>query len=135
MVTLMAIYRIVPGAELVFLPVWLLLLLFMALGIGFFSSAVMVTYRDLTYVIPVLLQFLLYASPVGYSIDAVPEGLRPIIYANPISGLMEGFRWSLLDQGRIDPMAIGYSAIAAFIVFIFGLFVFRKLERRFADVI
>jgi len=133
------VMAIVHGLELkwgiVLLPVWLALLLMMAIGVGLYSAALMVVYRDLQYVIPILLQFLLYASPVAYALSSTPESLRAILMLNPLTGLFEAFRWSLLGHGRIDPQAILYSTAVAEVMFLLGALAFRQMERRFADVI
>jgi len=135
MVLLSIVYRVVPGPGILLLPVWLALLIMLAVGIGTYSAALMVPYRDLQYVIPVLLQFLLYASPVAYSVGAVPERLRMVFLLNPLSGLLEAFRWSLLGRGQLDWLTIAYSAAATIAIFAFAAFAFRKMERTFADVI
>jgi lipopolysaccharide transport system permease protein len=135
MVLLSIVYGVNPGVGVLLLPLWLTLLILLAVGIGTYSAALMVPYRDLQYVIPVLLQFLLYASPVAYSVAAVPERLRMVFLLNPISGLLEAFRWSLLGRGQLDWLAIAYSATATIAIFAFAAFAFRKMERTFADVI
>jgi lipopolysaccharide transport system permease protein len=82
-----------------------------------------------------MIQFLLYASPVAYALSAVPASLRTLYHLNPLSILLEGFRWSLLGVGYLDPSAVIYAVAVSLIVFIWGAFVFKKMERKFADVI
>ncbi|HET6251470.1 MAG TPA: ABC transporter permease [Tepidisphaeraceae bacterium] len=135
MIVLMVFNHIKPGYPLLLLPVWLLLLVMLAAGIALFTSALMVSYRDLQYVIPILLQFLLYASPVAYSLKVVPERLRTIYMLNPLSGLLEAFRWSLLGAGHVHPGEIAYSIAMVFVIFLFGTFSFARMEQKFADVI
>jgi lipopolysaccharide transport system permease protein len=135
MVLLMFIYGILPGPGILLMPVLLLLLILLAVGLGLYTSALMVEFRDLQYAIPVLLQFLLYASPIAYSVSAVPEHLRFWYMLNPISALLEAFRWSLLNRGELNWGGLGYSAAIVVAVFIFGTFAFKRMERRFADVI
>ncbi len=135
MIVLMVIYHIVPTFGLLLLPVWLVLLLILGVGIGLFTSALMVTYRDIAYVLPVLTQFLLYASPIAYAVSAVPAHLRFVYFINPLSGLLEAFRWSLLGTGSLNLAQVGYSAAVALIIFVAGAFSFKKMERKFADVI
>jgi lipopolysaccharide transport system permease protein len=139
MAFLMASFRLVPPIEILLLPVWMLLLLMIALGIGFFAAALTVSYRDVQYVLPVMVQFLLYASPVGYSLEKAMEKLPASFHwfflANPLSGLLEAFRWSLLGMAPPPPGLLAYSAGFAFLVFILGAFSFRRMERNFADVI
>jgi lipopolysaccharide transport system permease protein len=132
---LMVVYGVAPTWGILLVPVWLLMMILLAVGMGLFTSALMVAYRDLKYVIPVLTQFLLYASPVAYSVSAVPASLRPWFYLNPVSGLLEAFRWSLLGRGQLDWGAVGYSAACVVAAFLFGAYSFKKMERKFADVI
>ena len=135
MVVLMVIFHVVPGLALLLLPVWLFLLILLAVGVGLYTSALMVSYRDVQYVLPVVTQFLLYASPVAYTASRVPAKYRIFFEINPLTGLLEAFRWSLL--GTVHPAwgAVAYSVAAAGIVFILGAFSFKKMERKFADVI
>ncbi len=135
MAVLMALYHIVPGVGLLLLPVWLALILMLAVGAGLYTSALTVTYRDVQYVLPVLVQFLLYASPIAYAVSAVPSHLRMVYFLNPLSGLFEAFRWSLLGTGHLAPGEVAYSAIVTVLVFLGGAFSFKKMERKFADVI
>jgi lipopolysaccharide transport system permease protein len=135
MIILMIVHRIVPGIGILLLPVWLVLLVLLGAGIALFASALMVSYRDLQYVIPILLQFLLYASPVAYAVKVIPDRLRAIYMLNPIAGLLEAFRWSLLGTGHLHPGQIAYSAAMVIAIFLFGAFSFAKMEQQFADVI
>jgi len=135
MVVLMVIYHVVPGVGILLLPVWLALILLLSVGVGLYTSALTVTYRDVQYVLPVLTQFLLYASPIAYAVSAVPPHLRFVYFLNPLSGLLEAFRWSLLGTGHLDLAQVGYSAGVTVLVFLGGAFSFKKMERKFADVI
>ncbi len=135
MVGLMAVYHVVPTAGLLLLPVWLALILLLALGMGLYSSALMVSYRDVQYVMPVLIQFLLYGSPVAYAVSAVPAKLRAAYMLNPLAGLMEAFRWSLLGRGQLQWGPLAYSAVLCVGIFFLGALSFKRMERRFADVI
>lgn len=116
-------------------PIWVLLLLLAALGLGLYCSALMVTYRDVQYILPVAVTFLLYASPVPYALDMVPEKLQWIIAANPLTGVLEGMRWSLLGTSAPNPLALTYSVVMILCTFILGALLFGRAERRFADVI
>ncbi len=135
LLVLMAIDRVPLSRGVLLLPVWFALVLLLAVGIGFFCSALLVVYRDVQYVLPVLLQFGLYASPVAYSLSAVPTRFRSLYFLNPLTGLLEAFRWSLFGQGEMRWGFVVYSAFVTFIVFICGALVFRRMEPRFADVI
>jgi lipopolysaccharide transport system permease protein len=135
LVVIMAVTHVAPGIGLLLLPVWLLLLLLLSVGLGLFSASLMVSYRDIAYILPVATQFLLYASPVAYAVSAVPEKLRLIYFMNPLSGLLEAFRWSVLNRGTLHPAFLVYAAAITMVVFFLGAFAFRRMERRFADVI
>src|SRR4051812_14558758 len=97
---LMFINRIGPGAGILLLPLWFSLILLLSVGIGLIGSTLMVIYRDVQYVLPVLMQFWLYASPVAYAVAAVPPRFRAFYFLNPLTGLLEAFRWSLLGRGE-----------------------------------
>lgn len=132
---MMAIYGIPLTLGILLVPLWLFMLIMLAVGVGLFTSALMVPYRDLRYVIPVLMQFLLYASPVAYAVSVVPEKLRFWFYLNPLSGLLDAFRWSVLGRGQLNWSAVGYAAACVIVIFLFGVYSFKKMERKFADVI
>ena len=124
-----------PGATLALMPLVLALMLTLALGIGFAATALSVSYRDVGYVVPVALQFLLYASPVAYPLQEVPERYRAVYLLNPLAPLLEAFRWSLLGVGEVLWGHLLYSAACAVTILIAGAFVFKRMERKFADVI
>lgn len=132
---LMAWYGHAPTAAVLFLPLFVLLALIIAVGIGLWTSALTVRYRDVQYVLPFAMQVLLLASPVAYSADVVPQGAMRVVYAvNPLVGLIQGFRWTLL--GTAPPgSTIVVSIAAALILFVSGLMVFRRMEATFADVV
>jgi lipopolysaccharide transport system permease protein len=135
LVIMMAVYRIVPSWPLLLLPVWLALLLAAAVGMGLYTSALMVTYRDLQYALPPFLQLMLYACPVAYSASSVPAGLRKYYYINPLAGLLEAFRWSILGHGAIHWGGVAYDATFVIILLAGGLLAFKRMERKFADVL
>jgi lipopolysaccharide transport system permease protein len=135
MVAMMAWYGVAAHWGIMLLPLWLVLLITLAVGIGLYTSALMVSYRDLQHVIPVLLQFLLYATPVAYSMSAVPERWRGFFLFNPLTSLLEGFRWSLLGRGQVHWGWVAYSVACVAVTFVGGAFAFKRMERRFADVI
>lgn len=132
---MLAVYGIVPGTGLLLLPVWLLLVVLLSLGIGLIACSLMVRYRDVQYVLPVMTQFLLFGSPVAYALAAVPQHLQVFVAANPLTGLLEGFRWSLLNTGELPLVAVVWSAVFACVAFVLGSLAFASLEREFADVI
>ena len=138
-VVMLLIYGINPGWQILLLPVWVLALFMLALGIGMWAGALMVQYRDVRYVMPVLTQFLLYGSPVGYMLlavnERVPEWVVTIYMFNPLASLIEATRWSMLGQGSIHPGFLAYSLVLSVVCFVIGSFVFRGMERKFADVV
>jgi lipopolysaccharide transport system permease protein len=132
---MMLVMGVHPGIGVLLLPVWLFLILLLSVGLGLFASALTVTYRDVQYVLPVLTQLLMYASPVAYALSVVPPHLRWLFHLNPLSILLEGFRWSLLGVGHLETHALAYSVVVSVGIFIWGAFAFKKMERKFADVI
>ena len=135
LVVLWFMYGISPGPRVLLLPVWMILLQCLALGIGFYASALTVRFRDVQHALPVLTQFVLYASPVAYATSVVPESVRTFYLLNPLTGLLEAFRWSLVGNGTLDVRHIAYSAVVSLVVFVWGAIAFRRMERQFADVI
>ncbi len=135
MAVLMAIYRIAPDSGLLLLPVCAFILLALALGLGMIAGSFAVEFRDVQYIVPLFIQLMMYASPVGYSANAVPAYLRPVYDLNPLVAPVEAMRWSLLGIGQLDVRGLAYSAGLAAALLAIGLAVFRLKERRFADVI
>ena len=133
---LIAIWRVGLSWACFLLPLWVALLLLMSLGLGLIAAALTVSYRDVQHVLPLLVPFLMYASPVGYVAKNVPSSYRDIYFlANPIASLIEGFRWSLVGTSPPPVWAVAYSTAIAIALFVIGGLVFRLMERRFADVI
>ena len=135
MVVLLVAYRWAPPVAVVLLPVWLVLLAALALGVGLWTAALSVSYRDVQYILPVVTQVLLYASPVPYGASAVPKRLLGIYYLNPLSAPLEAVRWSLLGTAPPPLLWLMYSTAAAAGLLFAGLVVFKRMERKFADVI
>jgi lipopolysaccharide transport system permease protein len=133
LVGLMAIYRVVPDARLLFLPLLTLLLLVAALGVGFWLSALNVEFRDVQHTLPFLTQLWFFLTPVVYPASLVPESFRTFYALNPVVGVVEGFRWSLLGSAAPLTSAIWMSALSALLLFVTGLLYFRSRERSFAD--
>ncbi len=136
LVLLMIWYKFVPDWRMVTLPLFLMLALFAALGFGLWLSALNVKYRDFRYIVPFIVQFGLYISPVGFSSDVVPEKWRLLYSLNPMVGVIDGFRWAILG-GETSIYWPGFmiSISLTLLIFIFGLRYFRKTERSFADII
>jgi lipopolysaccharide transport system permease protein len=135
LVVMLVTNDLVPDARFLLVPVWLLLFILIAQGIGSVLAAISVRYRDVAQVAPVLLQLVFYASPVAYSTSAVPERYLTLYYLNPVAGLMEAFRWSVVGTPFPPAARIAYAAGVAVVVFAAGVLALEKMERKFADVI
>ena len=141
MFVLLAITHVMPTLAILTLPFWMLLILMMAMGIGMLAAAMMVSYRDVQYVLPVLTSFLMYGSPVAYAVvfvmKNIPAQYHALYMLNPLASLLEGLRWSLLGSTAPSPEWpwVIYAAFCAAGVFVWGAFGFKKMERKFADVI
>lgn len=122
--------------RLVWLPVFTLLLFLLCLGSSLWTSALMVRYRDVRFIVPFIVQFGLFVSPVGYGSFIVPEQWRILFYLNPIAGLIDGFRWMFFGiQGQDLLLSLTLSTILNVVILALGFCFFRKMERRFADII
>ena len=132
---LMAWYGIVPGSAVITLPLFLLLGVATALAVSLWLSALCVKYRDVGVIIPFLLQIWLYASPVVYPTSVVPEKWRLLYSLNPMAGVIEGFRWSLLGTDSPDFSVIAVSSLAVLILLFSGLLYFKHTEQTFADIV
>jgi lipopolysaccharide transport system permease protein len=133
---LMAWHGLMPGWPLIALPVFVLLAFGVALGPGLLFAALNVQYRDFRYVVPFIVQFGLFISPVAFTFEDVPHELRPMYALNPMVGVIEGFRWSIFG-GRVafHADAVALSAAVTALMLIAGVWYFRRMERQFADVI
>ena len=130
----MAIYRFVPSWKIVFMPLFLLLATILSLGMGYLFSALNVKYRDFRYVIPFIVQFGMYISPVGFSSDVVPIRYRFWYSLNPMVGVIDGFRWSIIGKGTaIYWPGFILSIVITILIIIWGFWYFRKTEKTFAD--
>lgn len=117
------------------LPLFILLALVTALGVGLWLSALNVKYRDINYIIPFLTQFWLFITPVAYPASMVPEEWQWLYALNPMTGVVEGFRWAVLGtSGGLDGM-LAVSSTISVLLLISGLFYFRRMERTFADMV
>jgi lipopolysaccharide transport system permease protein len=129
-------YGVVPDARLAALPVFLLLAAALSLGLGLLLAALTVTYRDFRYVVPFAVQLGLFVSPVAFTTAQVPEAWRPWYSLNPLAGIIDGFRWSLLGGATpLDPRVLAASAAVTAMCLAAGVWYFRRTERGFADAI
>ena len=133
---LMIFYRFMPSARILLIPLFFIPVTVTALGIGYLFSALGVRYRDFKHIMPFMVQFGLYVSPVGFSSSVIPDKWRLLYSLNPMVGVIDGFRWCI--QGTAESLYMpGFviSLVVAVTVFYFGLKYFRKTERTFADYI
>lgn len=128
-------YGIAPTRAILFLPIFLLLAVLTALGIGLWLSALNAVYRDVRYVVPFLVQFWMFASPVVYPSSLIPPRWRALFGLNPMAGVIEGFRWSLTGQGKPPDLMLLASAGMVALVVVGGLIYFNKMESTIADVV
>jgi len=122
-------------SSLALVPLFMLLVQLLGLGLGFVSAALTVRFRDVQYVLPYLIQLLLYASPVAYGVSAVPQAVRRFYLLNPIAPLLDGLRTALLGRGDVHWAAIGGSALVSVAAFAAGVLFFLYQDRQYADVI
>jgi len=136
LLAMMAWYGVLPDWRIAFLPWFVLLAILASLGPALYITALNVKYRDFRYIIPFILQFGIYVSPVGFSSAVVPEKWRMLYRLNPAVGVIDGFRWCLLGgQSRfyLPGFFLSLGVGAAFLVL--GIWYFRKTERTFADLL
>jgi lipopolysaccharide transport system permease protein len=129
-------YHFVPSWTILYLPLFLGLAFLTAMGTGLYIAALNVKYRDFRYIVPFIVQFGLYVSPVGFSSNVVPEKWRLLYSLNPMVGVIDGFRWSILggtSQIYLPGMMLSLALII--FLFIFSIWYFRKMEKSFADII
>ena len=127
-------FRCAPSWNIYFLPLFLMIAVLLALGVTYFTSALNVKYRDFQYVVPFVVQLGLYISPIGFSSSVVPEKWRMLYACNPVVGIVDGIRWCLFDSPLMVESVI-CAAIISVLVFLFGIWFFRKVESGFADFI
>lgn len=134
-IVLMIYYSVRPTSALLFFPLFLMLAFATALGAGLWLSALNAIYRDVRYVVPFLIQFWLFASPVAYSSSLVPTKWRWIYGFNPMAGVIEGFRWSLTGRGLVPGRMLVTSTVVSVVVLLSGLLYFQAMEATIADVV
>jgi len=132
---MMPFYHITPGKAILLFPFFLLLAVATALSVGLWLSALNAIYRDVHYVVPFLVQFWMFVSPVAYPTALVPARWRWLYGLNPMAGVIEGFRWALTGNGQPPSLVLAASAGAVLIVLMGGLAFFRRMEGNIADVV
>ena len=128
-------YGVIPTARIVWLPLFLLLALVTSLGVALWLAAVNVEFRDVRYTVPFLTQFWMFATPIVYPSSLLSEPWRTVYGLNPMVGVVEGFRWALLDTKTAPGPMIAVSAGAALVLLVGGAYYFRRMEKTFADVV
>jgi lipopolysaccharide transport system permease protein len=136
LLALMIWYDFVPGWRILTLPIFILIALAAAIGAGLWLAALNVEYRDFRYIVPFMVQFGMYISPVGFSSNVVPAKWRLLYSLNPMVGVIDGFRWAILG-GNAKLYLPGFILSVALVglLLVSGIWYFRKMERTFADVI
>ena len=135
LIGMMLYYGVVPSSRMVWLPAFLLLALVSALAVGLWLSVLNVEYRDVKYTVPFLTQFWMFATPIVYPSSLLTGKWRVLFGLNPMVGVVEGFRWSLLGAKNSPGPMIAASSAAALALLIGGAFYFRRMEKTFADVV
>jgi lipopolysaccharide transport system permease protein len=136
LVALMVWYRYAPSWTIVALPLFTVLAFALSLGLGLFLSALNVEYRDFRYIVPFVVQFGLFVSPIAFRTTDVPQRWRDIMAFNPMTGIIDGFRWAILrGNPPLDLSALALSVVVTGAFLILGIWYFRRTERGFADVI
>jgi lipopolysaccharide transport system permease protein len=135
LIVMMAYYHVAPTWNAFLLPVFLLLAFITSLGVGLWLSALNVEYRDVRYVLPFVVQFWMFATPIAYPSTLLHEPWRTIYGVNPMVGVIEGFRWALLGTHTTPGPMVGVSIFASLVILVGGAFYFRRMEKTFADVV
>ena len=137
LIVLMVYYQYMPSWRIIFLPIYIGFSFLAAFGLGLYLTALNVKYRDFRYIIPFIVQFGLYISPVGFSSSVIPEQWKTLYYLNPMVSIIDGFRWCIIKDSTTDPLSIYalFSVLMSVIILFIAIRQFRKMEKTFADLI
>jgi lipopolysaccharide transport system permease protein len=135
LLAIMLYYGLVPTSNILWLPFFLLLAMVTSLGVSLWLSAMNVQFRDVRYTVPVITQIWLFVTPIAYPSSLLEEPWRTLYGLNPMAGVVEGFRWTLLGTDTAPSPMILVSSLVALILFVSGAFYFRRMEQSFADVL
>jgi lipopolysaccharide transport system permease protein len=135
LIVLMAVYQVAPGAALLALPLFIALTVVICLGVGIWLAALNAQYRDFRYVTPFLVQAWLFATPVVYSSHVLPQSAQSVLMFNPLTAVVEGFRWCLIRGSAPAPSTVAMSAVFALLLLISGLLYFSRVDDHLADII
>jgi lipopolysaccharide transport system permease protein len=134
--SVMAWYGMAPGWQILFLPVFIVMAFALSFGLGVWLAALNVEYRDFRYIVPFIVQFGLFVSPIAFTTADVPDNWRSWYALNPMVGIIDGFRWAFLDgHADLDRRVVASSLAVTGAALVAGIWYFRRVERRFADVI
>jgi lipopolysaccharide transport system permease protein len=135
LIGMMVYYRYMPGWNILWLPVIILFALLTALAVGLWLSAINVQYRDVQHMVPFIVQVWMYASPIVYPIEIIPEGIWRTLYGlNPMVGVIQSYRWALLGGDQPDATML-ISIVVVIILLVSGVYYFRRMEKTFADIV
>jgi lipopolysaccharide transport system permease protein len=135
---LMIYYKFTPSSNIFFLPLFILFAIIQSLAFGILLASLNVQFRDFRYIIPFIVQIGLYISPIGFTSSVVSEKWRIFFNLNPIVSLIDGFRWSILGENNSFSFSINYFLLSFFTTlffFLIAIYIFRKMEKKFADII
>ena len=131
---LMIVYKFPPASTIVYMPIFIIIAIVSGLTAGIWMSALTIRFRDFQHITPLLVRVGMYATPIAYPASAVPEKYQMLFYMNPMAGVVEGMRWSII--GGTPPNAYSYISFALiFLLFFAGLFYFSKVEKVMADIL
>lgn len=132
---LMIFWKVPVTSNLLLIPLFIILVVMLALGIGMWMAALNVKYRDIRMALPFLLQIWFFASPIIYPLSMIPDKLRWLLALNPMAGIIEGLRTSLYGHKSFDWPTIGFAAVVAIVLLVYSTYYFRRAERQFADLV
>jgi lipopolysaccharide transport system permease protein len=136
LILLMGWYQFVPNWHMVTLPLFMLMAFVASFGFGLWITSLNVKYRDFRYIIPFIVQFGLYISPVGFSSSIIPGKWRFLYSINPMVGVIDGFRWAILGgESRLYSPGFSLSVVLVVVILVTGLWYFRRTEKTFADIV
>ncbi len=135
LLVMMGYYKQMPTANIIYLPLFVILSVMTSLGVGLWLSAMNVKFRDVRYMVPFLTQFWLFATPVAYPSNMLPEPWKTVYGLNPMAGVVEGFRWALLGVDTPPGPMIWVSAVVSVLLLLSGVVYFTRTEKSFADVV
>ncbi len=135
LIALMIYYHVTPSANILALPLLILAVVLLSLAVGIWFSALTIRFRDVQHVIPFLVQIGLYLTPVAYPSSLIPSQFKSLYYLNPMAGIIDGFRWSLLNTPLPETKFLIYSCMITLLLLVSGVYYFRRVERVIADII